>query len=128
MGLDVTCKCRKINFRAGSYSGFGHWRRILAKLVNIDLDEMEGFDGTIQWTGDERFYELFNHSDCDGTLTPNQCKELLKDFEESNLNLLELMNLISNSNSELEYWVLKLGKWREAIQHSINECCTIIFC
>jgi len=77
MGLDIGCNCGCTNFRAGSYGGYSEWRRALAHTAGIELAEMQGFTADAepkQWTGEEPFYELLYHSDCESA-------ELLKDFK-----------------------------------------------
>jgi len=59
-----------------SYSGFMKFRTHLAECTGIDLDMMEGFGGDGEWSPPltEPIIDLLNHSDCDGELTPEQCK------------------------------------------------------
>lgn len=102
MGLDITCKCEYIGFRAGSYSGFHYWRTILAALNGIDLEKMVGFGGETAWTEGEAFYELLNHSDCEDELTPSQCRELKADFEKG-YRPAQLLQLIPDK-LERDYW------------------------
>lgn len=70
-----------------SYSGFHRFRCKLARAINIDLEEMDGFArepllGCIvegkPWPDTEidPLIALLNHSDCDGELTPDQCKSI----------------------------------------------------
>ena len=127
MGLDISCKCGKIDFRAGSYSGFHIWRRRLAKLGGVDLDEMVGFSSDCncnsqKWTKEEPFYELLDHSDCEASLTPKKCKELQQDF-----------NYFENYAKKLWFepmqnWDFqRFMSWKGAIEHSINKKCTLEF-
>jgi len=120
MGLDIYCKkedCKEVSFRAGSYSGFHAWRVTLAKLNGISLDTKLGFDGDIPWTTKEPFYELLNHSDCDGELTQDDCKQLLKDFAE-NPDL---------TSDDTIYWREKYVEWFYAIVHSAITGHVIVF-
>ena len=126
LGLDIGCGCDKINFRAGSYSGFGFWREILAKMHDIELEAMEGFGGAKEWTEDEPFYELLNHSDCEGVLTPKQSRELQEDFNQG-YSPAKLRKLVQNVE-DLAYWEEKFSEWKKAIQHSVDANCTIQFC
>ncbi len=60
-----------------SYSGFNDFRERLAKHVNFNLNDMDGFGGTRDWSGiDDALVPLLNHSDCDGHLTPRQCRKV----------------------------------------------------
>jgi hypothetical protein len=126
MGLDIACECGKIDFRAGSYSGFSEFRNTLAKAVGIALYEMEGFtqDG-MEWTEQEPFYELLNHSDCGGLLTSRQCNELTKDFK---LYKSQILSRLKKDSIDFEYFASKLDEWEEAVNHSDDECCALEFC
>ena len=71
-----------------SYGGFNRFRNALAAAEGFDLDRMQGFSsgdyfgndhtpGTRSWdeiTTDLK--PLLNHSDCDGELTPEECKQV----------------------------------------------------
>lgn len=83
MGLDISVvkKVEIWGFRAGSYSGFNEFRRKLAKVTSMVIDNMEGFGGNLAWDGDEPFYALLNHSDCDGSINREQAIVLLEDFK-----------------------------------------------
>jgi hypothetical protein len=89
-----------------SYSGFNNFRKKLANEIGVCLDLMEGFwienniyskvENTKRNVGDlimEQFHwlpqkplkwdkikdpivDLLNHSDCEGSLTPSQCKKI----------------------------------------------------
>lgn len=65
----------------GSYHGFGEFRHWLGAQIGINLKEYEGYSESlhpkslqkIKHTG---LYHLFNHSDCEGYLTPDQCRTI----------------------------------------------------
>jgi len=83
MGLDVCLCVTGWGFRAGSYGGFNTWRTMLAQVVDIDLQEMNGYKDWgrvkgIEWTGNEPFYWLLDHSDCEGEIW--DVEELYNDF------------------------------------------------
>ena len=130
MGLDIDCKCETISFRAGSYSGFGYFREKLAEASGFDLNQMEGFhhdkdygelSGSKPWTGQEPFYEILDHSDCDGVLTPKQCAKLLSDFEKYAEGFKKLP-------LEAQSWYVdRYNLWIDAIKHSTEKCCTLRF-
>lgn len=69
-----------INFSHGgaswSYSGFSRARHQLAIAVGVNLDEMIGFGGTKEWPDSDTLplVYLLHHSDCDGDLSPDQCR------------------------------------------------------
>ena len=58
-----------------SYSGFSRARTKLAASAGITLNEMEGFGGNKPWsTIEDDIKDFLDHSDCDGELTPAQCR------------------------------------------------------
>jgi hypothetical protein len=59
-----------------SYSGFNRFRELVASKAGISLDSMVGFGGQMAWEdlAGEALLPLLNHSDCDGELTPEECK------------------------------------------------------
>ncbi|MCU5173755.1 hypothetical protein [Bacillus paranthracis] len=73
-----------------TYSAFNNFRRRLAKQLGFNLDEMYGFGGEVSWdTIVDDIKDLLNHSDCEGDLTPEQCKtiyprliELVKEWDD----------------------------------------------
>ena len=135
MGLDIGCNCGSVDFRAGSYSGFGGWREILAKMVNIDLDAMVGFGGSIPWTKKERFHYLLNHSDCENKITYRQCRVLLKDFSWLRIEMNRPKNLDDVWSSIFktrrpdvdERWLERYEIWHRAIRHCVNDHCHLRF-
>lgn len=63
-----------------SYSGFGRFRVRLAETIGMDLLKMEGFDREhkgLSWKGvKDPIGRLLNHSDCDGDLSPAECRKI----------------------------------------------------
>lgn len=77
-----------------SYSGFMRVRRLLAALEGIDLDAMDGYAG---WTAEGQriapaaqswdnttttLRPLLDHSDCEGTLSSDECAAMLPRLRE----------------------------------------------
>lgn len=80
MGLDTTHDCWH-----GSYSSFNWWRKTIAKVAGLpNLDDMDGFGGSIKWESLEPdvLHELLNHSDCDGEIRHEVCGPLADRLEE----------------------------------------------
>jgi hypothetical protein len=77
MGIDFRyCEAR------WAYSGFHRFRSRLAKEIGIDLKDMHGFGGTRSFhTISNHIKYLLDHSDCDGTLEPYQCKVVAKSLK-----------------------------------------------
>ncbi len=75
MGLKTTHNCW-----SGPYSSFHYFRIRLAKEIGLDLVKMEGFcedEVAIPWSIVEHpIVPLLFHSDCDGELTVEECKQV----------------------------------------------------
>ena len=98
-----------------SYSGFHRFRQRLAEAVGInDLDDMAGFrplfydqqnpteHPNLSWQPyeDDPIRILLNHSDCDGELTPDECRavwprlrEMVKDWPEGDYDRIKALEL-----------------------------------
>lgn len=69
----------RIGFRAGSYSGYNHWREILCEATM-------GVEPKVVWNDPDRFagkpfVGLVNFSDCEGYIGGHEAMALLRDFE-----------------------------------------------
>lgn len=88
MGIDFTASKNEDDltdehYAKWSYSGFSDFRERLADEINIDLNAMEGFGGEDLWDEiDDDIKPLLNHSDCDGILTPAECKQVAPRLEQ----------------------------------------------
>lgn len=72
MGLDTTH-----NAWHGPYSSFNTFRVNMAKMIGMDLNKMEGFGGDTPFSQfDDDLCILLDHSDCDGDISPEDCKKL----------------------------------------------------
>lgn len=80
MGLDTTHDAW-----SGSYGSFNRFRHELAKRIGIDLKEYHGYndshDGKDLKSIDHPLKDLFDHSDCDGELTPKQSYLIAQGFD-----------------------------------------------
>lgn len=105
-----------------AYSGFMRFRIKLAKEIGIELDKMKGFvgfDGKHGKTWDgltDPIIPLLNHSDCDGDLSPEECKAIAPrlrelvakwpdtDFDKlSAIELAEGMEVAAAADEPLEF-------------------------
>ena len=60
-----------------SYTGFGLFRRRLARHIGLDLDQMRNFGGEGDWSAvASPLRHLLDHADDCGELTPQQAGEL----------------------------------------------------
>lgn len=74
-----------IHFRAGSYSGYGAWRKQLAELVGVqDIRSFWARVTAMEEKGEQPkdmpFWQLLHFSDCEGALGPVVCLALAEDF------------------------------------------------
>ncbi|UXU89090.1 hypothetical protein [Burkholderia sp. S-53] len=75
------------DFRAGSYSGYNVWRNELAKLAGYQRS-MSARNKAVELRYDETvwkldhgpFWELINFSDAEGTIGPEVCRKVYRDF------------------------------------------------
>jgi len=80
MGLDTSHNCFH-----GPYSTFNRFRRSLAQQIGIELYDYYGYNenGTKNLDDIEHdLMPLFNHSDCDGVLTVEECKRIVNGFNQ----------------------------------------------
>lgn len=72
----------------GPYGSFMDWRIWLAWQIDINLREMEGYGGGERpfSTVSHDIVPLLSHSDCDGELTPDECRRVAKGLREVLLN------------------------------------------
>jgi len=79
MGLDTTHEAWH-----GPYSSFNQFRYWLANLIGISLNDYIGYNenGTKDLTSiNHPLMPLFNHSDCDGKLTSDECKQIAEGID-----------------------------------------------
>jgi len=80
MGLDTTHDAWH-----GSYSSFGRFRERLAQEIGLNLNNYKGYNSNATLDEseiDHPLMDLFNHSDCDGELTPDQCLKIAQGLNE----------------------------------------------
>jgi hypothetical protein len=82
------------NFRAGSYSGYGEWRRWLSTIAPLPA-----------------FAELINFSDCEGVIGSVVASKLAKDFAE-----YENVALEKAPANDGDWFVGQYRKWRRAFE------------
>jgi hypothetical protein len=99
------------------YSGFHRFRKRLALALGLNLDEMIGFGGKRSWdTVDDPIKGLLDHSDCEGDLTPAQCRIIASRLREmvaawadddhdkkSGLELAKGMEASANADESLKF-------------------------
>jgi len=115
MGLDTTHDCWH-----GPYSSFNQFRHELAKQIGIDLREYMGYGGNglkdLQSIPHD-IMPLLNHSDCDGELTPDECKKIANGLGE----------ILNNLKIDKENEYLSSGSFRQHIIQFMNGCVNAAF-
>ena len=110
MGLDINIKGLSIKETYhGGYSRFNNYRWKLAEAYNKRLGELykKSILGDISGKEVEEWNNLCNddldiflwHSDCDGKITPKECKKIynaMKDLKLETSSLIEIHNLWLN--------------------------------
>jgi hypothetical protein len=112
---------RHPSFRAGSYSGYGAWRRSLSHLMlNVApetiWDKPEDFKG-------KPFVELINFSDCEGYLGTDVCAKLAKDFEDHRGKVPA-----KTGNWEEDYFAEKYETWAKSLKLVAENNGVLDFC
>jgi hypothetical protein len=90
------------SFRAGSYSGYNEWRKMLAEMIGYTPEEIWAIsealvrDDKLNEVLDEKseklvipFIELIGFSDCEGYIGPIVSNKLYHDFESNRDKALE---------------------------------------
>lgn len=99
MGLDTTHNCWH-----GPYSSFNNFRYSLGHQIGIDLDNYIGYGdhGTISInTIEHDLFPLFNHSDCDGYLTPEESERIVKGLNSVLENFNEDIKVYPNFKNQI---------------------------
>jgi len=74
----ATDRSESYDFRAGSYSGYNAWRKVLC-LTMLEVSPERVWTNPDEWK-DKPFVGLINHSDCDGAIGGPVAKSLYQDF------------------------------------------------
>ena len=132
---EYACEGVQDSFRAGSYSGYGSWRRTLAKMIGWEIEDLwrnvetlvqrnENLNDVLnendRFSVDIPFVELLHFSDCDGFIGPKTSAKLHSDFLEWNENA-------KNFDSQNSYFYEKYQEWTEAFKVASDGGC-VIFC
>jgi len=123
------------SFRAGSYSGYGSWRRILAEMIGWEIEDLwrsvetlvqrnENLNDVLnendRFSVDIPFVELLHFSDCEGFIGPKTSAKLHSDFLEWDENA-------KNFDSQNSYFYETYQEWTEAFKVASDGGC-VIFC
>jgi hypothetical protein len=103
--FEITEKTETYSFRAGSYSGYGRWRRDLADRFNPYRDNG-------QPSPEGPFYELLWFADNEGTIGELAAISLLADFRQ-----YEVEYRAAHLGAEVgDYFVQKYADWLRACE------------
>lgn len=103
----------------GAYSSFMRFRRGLVEhSLNLDIRDFEGYDGNIPYTQiqDAGLRRLVNQSDCDGEISPEDCK-LIADYLTSVIPDLPVGDLLQRAEQFREGCLLAYSKNEFIIFH-----------
>lgn len=100
-------------FQAGSYSGYGKFRDLLAQAFH-HVDAFQIWPEADRYA-DAPFFELINFSDCEGTIGPDAAADLLKDFEDGRSQWADyLVAKYGHRVMDQKYYLEKYEDWAHA--------------
>jgi hypothetical protein len=100
------------HFRAGSYSGYGEFRRALCRaILGVEpqrvWEEQEAFKG-------RPFFNLINFSDCEGVIGPLTASKLADDFADPQHRAKFETQM--KDHADRDYYLQKYDEWAEAFK------------
>ena len=134
-GGEYVCEGIQDSFRAGSYSGYGGWRKALAEMIGWKIEDLwrhvvtlaqrsENLNDVLNendsFKVDIPFIEILHFSDCEGFIGPKTSAKLHADF-------LDWDEKASNFDSQNSYFYEKYQEWTEAFKVASDGGC-VIFC
>ena len=99
-------------FRAGSYSGYNHWREQLTRLM-LNTSPERIWESPDTFAG-RPFVELIDFSDCEGTIGTTAARKLAKDFQDCQGHADKVSD---------EYFQELYRQWRKAFEMAADEGC-----
>ena len=124
----VVSKGEEFGHRAGSYSGYNEWRRLLARaaLGMSDEEVWNKIDSGVSYS-EVPFGELINFSDADGVIGPIASQKLYNDFvkyEEPIMKKLDRFYLkfedYEIDGETYDWFKFKYKDWKEAFRIASN--------
>ena len=124
----VVSKGEEFGHRAGSYSGYNEWRRLLARaaLGMSDVEVWDKIDSGVSYS-EVPFGELINFSDADGVIGPIASQKLYNDFvkyEEPIMKKLDRFYLkfedYEIDGETYDWFKFKYKDWKEAFRVASN--------
>jgi len=106
------------DFNAGSYSGYGEWRRRLASFVlgrDIDEDDDSYFEECEK--KETAFWQLINFADNEGVIGSVVAKKLLQDFHD---HYDKVSEYFEKSEDDYDWYMGKYEDWTTAFEVASN--------
>ena len=128
---EYTCEGIQDYFRAGSYSGYSGWRRMLASLIGWKIEDLwirvetlvhrnESINDVLDENDNSKvnipFVEMLHFSDCEGFIGPKTSAKLHADFLEWDEKA---------KNFEDSYFYELYEKWTKAFEVASDGGCVI---
>jgi hypothetical protein len=126
MGLTIRALKESDKYIDSSYSGFNNIRELIFKFVckelelnkkESNLNNYEGFGGTLKFQDSLPFVELINHSDCDGELDYIDCINLDEDFIQYSKKLIKFIKASNNEKETKEFML----EWIEQLESMVDD-------
>jgi len=109
-----------LDFRAGSYSGYNDYRRMLSEcFLNVPPDNVWANERAYI---DKPFYEQINFSDCEGFIGPKVSAKLFEDYKKGRAKWEAFLKDSFGSDQEEKSWRLNLyDKWTRAFELAADD-------
>lgn len=104
------------SFGAGSYSGYGTYRKMLAECF-LGVTPEGVWKNESVYKG-QPFFEQVNFSDCDGFIGPEVSAKLHEDY---NAGRNEWYDYLVESGEEVEYYMPRYDNWTKAFKVASDE-------
>ena len=108
----VTPATVTLDFRAGSYSGYNTYRKMISECF-LDTTQNEVWDNEKKFEG-KPFYEQVNFSDCEGFIGPEASAKLAVDYKEGRDQWYEYLR--ESGETQIEYYMSKYDQWTKAFE------------
>jgi hypothetical protein len=117
-----------LHFRAGSYSGYNHYRDILSR-AGMDASADEVWGNRSEYMG-KTFWEQVEFSDCEGTIGPKTSAKLAADYNDpKNREKFEkvLKKMYKDHPDERKYYLRLYDDWAKAFTDAAETNGVVIF-
>lgn len=106
------------SFRAGSYSGYNHWRDHLARCM-LQLEARQVWESEPDEGSSSRpFVELINFSDCEGFIGPKTSAKLAEDFS---ANAEKAQKYSQDLGEDQDWFYTKYKDWMAAFKAASSD-------